>query len=332
MFRFYLIAALAAVSFLSTSISVADEVDPELIRQIVAETLAQTPQTSEPIFVRDDDWFSSPPEFNEGCYFNVEFMFLKPRLEDATGGELFVFQNGVLRNARPEFHHELSPRFEAGYEGNAGTGIRFTAWLLDHETSLSLFDDDVMPGTDSVQSSLVMRTFDLELTQRCEWSEWQFLGGAGIRYAKLKRHVVEFDFFTPGGPNAFDIEDSEFEGWGPTVGLEARRTFNDFGITAIVAGRASWLAGDVNFRELTYDDFGINDNDVLNESEDIPVIEVQIGLEYAVQTILGEVTAGALVEYQHWKRAGSLLHGESDDSQEFDLSLLGFGFMIGVHR
>ena len=341
------------------------QVDPELVRRIVEETLAQqqaqAPQQTiapppsyfqeqpapfqeasyfqPPEFAPEQEFFPEPEYVVEessggGWTFDADFLFLRPRFEGDTNGEVLQSSNMGANTTVlvTDYDHSLSFRYGIGYEGDSGTGIRFQHWMFDDDSSSSRFDPDAN-ATDVLSSSLNMRTFDLELTQRGAIGGWLWMGSAGLRYAKLHQRIEETnrDFFG----DEFESHDHNFEGWGPTAGLEVRRVFNDYGLTAVLGGRGSWLTGNVNGADIMFTDFigGTVDGTFSSEHHaNLPVLEFLLGLEHARETRLGTLTASVGVEAHRWVRAASWISGSVDGEDQADLGLSGFKFGLELQR
>ena len=164
---------------------------------------------------------------------------------------------------------ELGYRLELAYQ-NGGLGYRVR--YFDWEGS----------GSDTAE----ITSFDFEVFDGFQLGGWDGEYSVGIRYA-------EFD-----EPD----EDYEYDGWGPTLGLELTRDLG--GAWSLYAGsRLSLLYG-----EEDYDD----------EDEVLPIVELELGVQYDINDCT-YVRLG--LEAQNYE-------SRSDDDNE-DIGLFGGALEIG---
>ena len=283
-----------------------------------------------------------------GWDFGVEVAYLKPHF--APGGPASVDVEAAVNAISdyveidldgPEYDYEASPRIWIGYMGCQDWGWRVRYWNFDHTSELldasveDLFGDLIrQTGIESLSIDVV----DLEFLFQGSWCNWGLLGSAGARYAKLQRYAEERFFDPDPQPIDFvDLDDLQFEGYGPTLSLEARRCVW-CGITPFVTVRTSLLAGQFGGRELSGEDFGdflgFTTTEIDEEFNTLWVNEIQVGAEWARCTRYGQLYVRAALEGQNWVRAAAILDSTSSGRAENfgDLTLVGGTFSIGLRR
>ncbi len=162
--------------------------------------------------------------------------------------------------------HEFGYRFEFSYQGE-GMGLR-GRWFE-------------FIGTDTVgQDVPTASALDIELFDQFELGPWQGEYSFGARKGKFKQ-----------SNNAVFADD--FEGWGPTLGVELTRPITG-PLSLYTGARVSILVGD--------DDAGPNGN-----STSIWVTELFGGVQYAIGECGSRVRLG--VEGQNW---GNVIGGNED--------------------
>jgi hypothetical protein len=221
--------------------------------------------------------------------FGAEFPYLSLNSNHGGGGE------GTTGNAW----------FDDGFDDRVAYRLTASTNLIEEfGVRVRYFDYDAGTGSDGgPDPSLFFETsmWDIEGTASTKLGKWDLVASAGAR----------------GGNIEWSDEDGgsgyEFDGWGFTAALDARRAF-DNGL-AIVAGiRHSQLFGDIEEIATPTDD---NSNNV------VPITEFRAGLEYAHPVFPGGlVTVG--VHYE--ATLISSLSGNVDndiDPEDTDIGLMG---------
>jgi len=234
------------------------------------------------------------PYDNHGLYGGVDIAMLKPHLgtPELAGTELL-----------PTFGCEVSPRLWLGYETCDGFGGRARFWIFDHtaEGGDALFN--ATQGQMGLTSSVEAATVDLEFTQEASFRRWNLGLFGGMRYGKSGQRI---------GLQASNAErlaaDLDFEGIGPTLGLDARRPVGCRGFALVGSLRGSFLFGSTRAGihdpgNLLEDLIGIPADDIRLRFNDhfMQTWETQLGIEWTRRTCCGNrfLVRGAL-EAQVW--------------------------------
>ena len=166
-------------------------------------------------------------------YGDYELTVLQPHFSDAGSGPGFDESFGV------------GHRFTLGLESHRGIGGRVRYWSYDH----SIVGHDAFAGD---VLHIDMDTLDLDLTLRERFRRWDLLVSGGVRYGRNSY----------GSDTIFGPGEARFEGFGPTIALEAERKIGCRGLRLIGNFRGSMLFGDDDFFGTTVDDelMGVLDN------------------------------------------------------------------------
>jgi len=238
-----------------------------------------------------------------GLVFDVEFTFLQYNQE---GG--VTDQTG----SSAEFDYELAPRFELGYVGADGLGLRTRYWELDDDTT-SAAGNPV--GVDTYN-------IDLEVFQQyCLGHKTTFEIAFGLRYMELWQGSADL-----AAPSAVI---SNFSGFGGTMAAEAKRAALCGNLYA--RARMSVLVGDAGIRDLsprrTRGSF----------ADDCTATQTELGLGYEIcrSTGLGVVTLRGGYEWQNWANmavADTSFGGIGNDDVVEDAGFSGFVIGLGLER
>ena len=242
-----------------------------------------------------------------GLYVGFEAAVLKPHM----GSLGFSGLGHPSAQITPNFDYQFSPRIWVGWKNCEGLGVRATYWTFDADARTGLGPHgDILPGVEDLGIGLGLeaQTFDIEATQDGCWGALQFELSGGLRYGKMRT-----DLFASGtaiqGPEVGAGLAAEFEGIGPTIGLDVRRAIGSRGLSLVGRTQASWLygttdaflTGELDFIDLT----------VTAEDHMMQVYEVGLGIEWATTFSNGnQLTAGLMWEAQawEWSPVASLLH------------------------
>jgi hypothetical protein len=252
-------------------------------------------------------------------YVGAEAAFLKPHM-GALGFSVDGHPDAMIT---PTLDYEASPRFWIGFENASGLGLRATYWQIDSSARMDLFhSDDIsdwlrnefdLPeiGDMGIGVEMEAETIDLEVTQRgcLGCMELEFAGG--IRYGRMRTGLFvdgmifdERDYPFKGGIA------TEFEGFGPTLALDARRPIGCRGFALVGGARGAWLYGSTD-GFLTGDATQLIDAQISAEDHVMQVYEVNLGIEWSrCMSGGGEITVAALWESQVWEWApvAGLIH------------------------
>jgi hypothetical protein len=256
-----------------------------------------------------------------GLYGGAELALLKPHLGSLGG----AIGDGSTVMLMPEFDYSASPRFWLGYEACNGVGIQATYWNFDQNTSMP---DPFGEGT-TIGLGLEAQTLDLDATIRgcLGQTELQFFGG--VRYGKLHLNASLTDIPVDGGLGdpVGGALDAEFEGWGPTLGLNVRRPIGERGFALTGGLRGAWLYGETRA--------GLSQTQpetrplasLVAENHMMQVWEARIGIDWTRSLDCGtQLFARVGVEAQAWEWApvAFLIHE--------DIGFVGPAFALGFQR
>jgi len=210
-----------------------------------------------------------------GCsttYVGFEASLLKPHTGD--------IRIGGVGAVTPGYDYELAPRIFVGHENADGLGARLTYWQFDHPSENNAI----------AAAGLEAHSLDLDVTSRAAFAGWDLMTMAGVRYASLELSIG-------GGPLGLAAT-TDFDGFGPTLGLEARKCFSD-SLTLVANGRAGLIFGNT---EIGIAPLGSG------EAHDhyLQTLEARMGVEYSASVGNGVMFTRAMLEAQTWE-SGSIL-------------------------
>jgi Legionella pneumophila major outer membrane protein precursor len=230
-----------------------------------------------------------------GLYGGAELVLLKPHL-GSLGGSL---GSGPTTMLMPEFDYGASPRLWLGYETPGGVGLQATYWNFDHSTSMP----DPFGGVATIGLGLQAQTLDLDASVRgcLEQTELQFLGG--LRYGKLNLDLSLTDI-SAGNQDVGGELAAQFEGFGPTVGLNVRRPFGCRGFALTGGLRGAWLYGDTSLALSQTQPRTRPLVSVVAEDHMMQVWETRVGLDWTRTLSSGsQLFARVALEAQAWEWA-----------------------------
>ncbi|MFH1920559.1 MAG: Lpg1974 family pore-forming outer membrane protein [Planctomycetota bacterium] len=240
-----------------------------------------------------------------GLVFDVELTFLR------------YFQEGGVTDvlgAPAEFDYELAPRFELGYVGADGLGLRTRYWELD-AAATSTAGNPVGVNAYNLDIEL-FQVYDLGRDTTLELS-------AGLRYAELWQDAANLAV-----PMTVI---SNFSGFGGTMAAEVKRDFLNGDLYA--RARLSLLMGDAGIRNV------IPDGPVVASfADDCTATQTELAMGYEVSRCfesLGVATLRAGVEWQNWANmavADTAFGGIGDGDVMEDAGFAGFVVGLGLER
>jgi hypothetical protein len=249
-----------------------------------------------------------------GFYAGAELVIVKPYWEDEvdTLRETLTIGNQDIefppRQLDPGYNCSLSPRVYVGYRDCDGFGARVRYWLYNEAaTPLEYELIDPLIGVVSsydLKARLNVQALDLEATKRLSDGRFSLEVSGGARYARtnveafLGIEQIAFEQLSEFEGRA------RFEGVGPTISAEAMHRLGQSNFSFVGNLRGSLLFGQSSFfARQTVTNFGVSDvREFANNGDDdvIPIIEAQIGAEYARQIGHGRLALRALMEGQWW--------------------------------
>lgn len=176
------------------------------------------------------------------------------------------------------------------------------------------------PDRLNFSSNMILDTIDLELTQQATLGEWDLVLIGGARYLHMSQNYKAIaqntsPFMVLGVPvNLTETRQvhigHNFNGLGPVLGVEARRALGDSGFSvygnfrgAAVFGRSKKESRIHMNVDLSVPIVGLNvpvalDRSARDSRDDLlPITELELGVEYGVETNLGRLfVQGAFVQ------------------------------------
>ena len=249
---------------------------------------------------------------NSGCcgglVADVELTFLR------------YFQEGGVTDAvgaPVETDYEFAPRFELGYVGAGGMGLRTRYWELD-AAAVSAANNDCGVNAYNIDVEL-FQEYSLGCDTTLELS-------LGVRYAELWLDSTDYAFIPNPALGVYS-----FCGFGGTMAAEAKRAVLCGDVYA--RARMSLLMGDAAARSTDL----VVGGTVLSEADDCTATQTELALGYEICrcTNLGVVTLRTGVEWQNWANmavADAPFGGVGDDDQMEDAGFAGFVVGFGLER
>lgn len=201
-----------------------------------------------------------------------------------------------------------------------------------------------------VKTTLNVLSWDVEATADLSRPCWSILAALGVRYAHLSQNYNAYVGALPPPPppppappppvaSAFNVYSGHnFNGAGPTLGLDLVRFLGDSGLGFYANGRFSLLFGSTHASATRFEKAGpggpLRSQEVrqVNDSQVLPVGELEIGLQLARQFggMTGLVQAGLVG--QVWWNAGNAANNNAilQPSDNENLSFIGFTLRAGV--
>jgi hypothetical protein len=296
-----------------------------------------------------------------GVIADFSMMFLKPHWANnpaLLAGTIFTgIGTTTVQFEDFDFNMQFVPRVALGYMGACDVGVRTTWWgfaesasrassvvaisalpLITALTNETLNDGGTVIGTLEARGHLNMNVWDNEVIYALQTGRWDFLLGAGLRYAHIAQR---YDAYVRDGTGAVVdtlLSGHSFNGAGPLLTLEIKRGLGDGSIYTLANVRGALLfgtrknsAGAVG--STVQIGFGSDEGDRIANSNDVfvPVGELELGVGF--QRPMGRVRliSEASLIAQSWWNAGNSSRSEFIFTTANEaLGLFGFGFKIGV--
>ena len=264
-----------------------------------------------------------------------------------------VTSGGVNVDSQTDFRYSYyaTPLVWFGYVGENGLGARTRFWLFDQSSTLSRTNDGSVTFISAAplnylnssstagdvltfNSGLKVHVIDFELTQTFQAGAFTGQLSAGGRYTRIEQtyHHREAPL-----TQLDDIVDSShaFQGFGPSIGAEVRRSILNEGISLYANGRGSLLFGR-SWQQAT----NINNNVVTNFGsyanwDVVPTLETELGILWQQDTDRGRLFLDAGVFGVAFFGAGNaannqILLNSTDDQADKNATLAFFGFKFAA--
>ena len=279
------------------------------------------------------------------------FTFLVPEFGDNIAFTTTSSDGASFENVSPtQFNYGLkvAPRIWLEYTLADGLGARASYWQFNHAAATAIgtapangfgqittptFGDidisTIIPGsTMTANSGLELQALDLEGTKGVSFGRWSLAASAGVRYGAIKQNYSAQQRSANGVLNGSIDFQHNFEGAGPTFGLEARRYLAErFSIFS--TARGSLLFGNLRSTLQGGEDLDLSTPFITSSNnrrlDTLPVANMQLGADWQIP--LGTAATffwqGAM-EAQWWQGVGSAA------TETGDLGLFGFNTAVGI--
>jgi hypothetical protein len=238
-----------------------------------------------------------------GVFGGVEATILVPTFEDGASALRYSSQLGVAPGGPPakignDWDASVTPRIWFGYQNGNCRGIRFRYWEFDQSANVN---DALIAGVPVASNArLNFIATDGELFQKVCFGPLNMTLSAGVRWAKaqMNRNYVAANGFALAA-------DTDFEGAGPTIGIESRIPLGCSERLALVGNARGSLAFGDTSKLFQGANPGLAFADAFDEEFDmIYILEMQLGLEYSRETRFGRAFVRGMFEGQYWGNAG----------------------------
>ncbi len=289
---------------------------------------------------------SLPEILNKGRYFGAaEVLWMSPRF---LGGTALTRTTGTSVAAEPfHFAYSYSPRFNFGFESEQGPGVEFEYWNFNDRSDIAQMTSDGLTAgqtsvyllgperwsrisadaageTLSVVHELKAQSFDMVFFKEMEFKVSRINGFLGLHYATLTHLLRAQVTDALNAPISELLSQSEFEGFGPTIGIEYLRPVGHTKLEMLGGIKVSTLLGErnqlvQNSATLDFNRFGAD--------ELLSGLDGHIGVQYMHHlTEHRTIFARTTFEAQHWIGGGSPIDPTSD------FGVYGMTFGVGVNR
>jgi hypothetical protein len=270
-----------------------------------------------PYFERDG--LLDPPQLPPpGWFAGVEFELVKAHVKNRLMGMVQIGTNApdTVQLESASLDWTVAPRFEVGYRLPSGFGEFALAYRFFSSQGTSVFPAVDAPA--DVQSRLAVSMVDLDYVSReySLWSRWDMKWRAGLRIVSIyfdSRADEPFDLAAAGSGVFEQRTSNSFVGFGPHVGLELARRFEQSGLALVGRIDGGGQLGRIRhgFFEVSTtagpDGQLLTGETRLSGSQDVPVLSWQLGLSWQppgpryqdVHFFLG-------YHYEYWWNVGRL--------------------------
>lgn len=266
--------------------------------------------------------FCGQAQAEEGLYAGVDMLFLAPKISRQGIYNIFNYDNAAVLSSDGTIASDLnfSQRVILGYEGDQGGGVQFRWFTFDNAIAYTGEEEHVTDGTGSLAGDVNMEidAFDAELTQRGNFSCWNWLATAGVRVGDIslredaineidwEQFVTDFAWAGEAGVR--------FDGVGPTVSVRGARPLFWDCCSIFGSARTALLFGDL-------EQFRYYSGRWTNPDETVQVWEIQAGCEMDHEFDRFDFVCRVFWEAQRW---------DSDSNLLGDVALHGFGVYTGI--
>ena len=217
---------------------------------------------------------------------------------------------------QPRGNYKASPRVWLSYLNESGVGFRGRYFSYDSDSDRL---ENVEYPDESLQFHVQLRTTDIEMLFHKSGQKWSTLISGGVRITDFEFQDQWFDY-----DGEYNDRTQLFEGYGPTLSIEARR--HGLWLTPFANIRGSVMYGDrIGRNNLT----GALERDI--EPALYTYFEGQLGLEYTKTVGSGELFFRTALESHYSPLLGTMSETSSDNEEDnMHWGLIGGTFAAGV--
>jgi hypothetical protein len=292
-----------------------------------------------------------------GWIIGAEVIFLKAA---AGSNEAFMQTTGGESSVR-SFSFDYDPAFRAwtGYQNCDGFGARARYFYYDQdanpETAVnpanSVIERDISESNSNVGgylaeadiqgaggsfaafTGLQVQALDIEAVQTIAFCNADVTMAGGVRYGRLESTLGAASFAANGALDQAYFVATNFEGWGPTIAVDARRPIRNGNLALLAGMRASVLFGESDTQVFTATGNTGDDFMQLDRDSGVFIGEVMFGAEYSRCFANGiQATLRGAWEGQYWTGAPLATSMGENFSDPNDLFLNGFNIGLEFAR
>ncbi|MCE9528623.1 MAG: hypothetical protein K8R36_21470 [Planctomycetales bacterium] len=249
------------------------------------------------------------------------------------------------------YSYYATPLVWFGYVGENGLGARTRFWLFNQSSTIHRTNDGNVTYISAAplnylnssstagdvltfNSGLKVNVVDFELTQTFQLGAFTGQLSAGGRYTRIQQsyYHVESPLTTLD-----DIVDSSqaFNGFGPSLGAEVKRSLMDSGFSLYANGRGSLLFGKSSQQATNINNNAITNVGSFSNWDVVPTMETELGILWERDTDRGRLFLDAGVVGIAFFGAGNaannqILLNSTDDQADKNATLGFFGFKFAA--
>lgn len=266
-----------------------------------------------------------------GFYGGMGIVFARPHFKESFQYSQTNLQTGQQSLFPFDYDYAATPRAWLGFRTPSGVGVMSRYWQFDQSGNSSFDTADganlygahavtiifpanifaAFPGESlTTENSLLTQILELYGTADFQFQGIEATGGVGLRYVQLAQEVAARVTDPAGTPTGLLYWVREFEGFGPSITLDAKRRLGRLPISAVVSGGGAFLFGNKTIDRTVFGDQSIPPAapflSLLKADEVVGVGELSVGLEAAKRFRNGnQMLVRGTYEGSLWAEAGA---------------------------
>lgn len=206
----------------------------------------------------------------------------------------------------------------------------------------------VEPTAVAITTKLLLHVGDVEVMQDLRAGPWNFLFAGGVRIARIEQNYNFYNLQPLATPLVLRTLASSynFTGAGPVLAGEARRSLGETGLAVFSNGRAALVFGNAQ-QNANFGGTVLRNDDSNpqwaseNRNRAIPVVELELGLEYGRTVGQSWMFGQVALVGQDWVGAGNATRSAADSFREgaqiggsdddSDFGFFGLALRLGVN-